>query len=227
MWCWRRLLWVPWTTRRLSQSILKEINSDYSLKGLMLELKLQYFGHLIRRTDSLKKIPILGKIEGRRRREWQRMRWLDGIIDSGHMSLSKLREMVKGREASCAAVHGVTKSQTWLKRLNNIPSNNIPSEGSWRCPGTWTSLSRWEISVFQEHPQNPSLPMLEKPCPPALQVIRPEICKVQSAGSKVLSNWQNLDTVELVPKNSCGCSLWILWNQAVPSKQSLVLVLTC
>ena len=146
MWCWRRLLWVLWTTRRLSQSILKEINSDYSLKGLMLELKLQYFGHLIRRTDSLKKIPILGKIEGRRRREWQRMRWLDGIIDSGHMSLSKLREMVKGREASCAAVHGVTKSQTWLKRLNNIPSNNIPSEGSWRCPGIWTSLSRWERS---------------------------------------------------------------------------------
>ena len=100
--------------RRLSQSILKENNSEYSLEGLMLELKLQYFGHLIRRADSLKKIPILGKIEGRRRREWQRMRWLDGITDPKNTSLSKFQEIVKDRETWCAALHGVTKSQTWL-----------------------------------------------------------------------------------------------------------------
>ena len=104
---------VPWTARRSNQSILKEINPEYSLEGLILKLKLQYFGHLMRRADSLEKTPMLGKIEGRRR-EQQRMRWLDAITDSVHMSLSKLWDMVKKREALCAAVQGVTKSQTQL-----------------------------------------------------------------------------------------------------------------
>ena len=133
--CWRRLLRVPWTAGRSNQSILKESNSEYSLEGLMLRLKLQYFGHLMWRASSLEKTVMLGKIEGRRRSGWQRMRWLDSITYSMNMNLSKLWEIVKDRGAWCAAVHGVTKSDTTLETEQQGATRDISLLSG--LPRTW------------------------------------------------------------------------------------------
>ena len=145
LWCWRRLLRVPWTARKSNQSILKYINPEYSSEGLMLKLKLRCFGHLMWSTNLLEKTLMLGKMESKRRRGQQRMRWLDGITDSMDVSLSKLREIVKDRKAWCAAVHGAAKSRTWLSNWTELKWH--PEEAS-LPPGGLDCRKKWNYATI-------------------------------------------------------------------------------
>ena len=169
LWCWRRLLRVPWTARRSNPSLLKAISPEYSLEGLMLKLKLQYFGHVMRWADSLEKALMLGKIEGRRR-GWQRTRWLDGITSSMDMTLSKLQEMVKDREAWCAAVHGVEKSRTRLSNWTTELLLSLHPKTQCAAAPLGRRVQRRRVQGITAHLENSSYFLSGRLCHPVSRV---------------------------------------------------------
>ena len=198
LWCWRRLLRGHWTARSSNQSILKEISPGCSLEGLMLKLKVQYFGHLMRRADSLEKTLMLGKIEGRRRRGRQRMRWLDGITDSMDMSLSKLWQLVIDREAWHGAVHGVAKSQTQLSDWTELKAGVSTKKLVSRLKYIW---GRMRVSTFLRHP------LVNGNCISFLEV-----------NTNCYTPLQNIilisqtESAQICEKRLYWCLIWLLWK---------------
>ena len=223
LWCWRKLLRVPWTSRRINQSILKEISPGCSLEGLMLKLKLQYFGYLMRRADSFEKTLMLERFGGRRRRGQQRMRWLDGIIDLMNMVLGKLRELVMDRGAGCTAVHGFAKSQTWLSEWTEL---NALFKCLWMFPSQLTQI----IPALQGQLKYSLLGSIQRPALFSLLYTATSLCSICELGENkdcFLLKAQQIQIIEVSLAYS-KCSVFVEWmNQCIELKSESEVTQSC